>query len=74
MGLVWLYPWYNHLAPIELEELLSVASEKTRGQNNLWRIIILLVIQTINTSEIRDSAFSRYTRSTKENGTFALFD
>ena len=51
----------EHFVAVKAEKLLWFLHIKCVAQDCLWRIVILLVIESVNTPEIRDSALGRHT-------------
>ena len=59
MGGVRLSFWEEHLIPVKTEEFFRMGTVKAVAQYGLRRIVVLLMVQTIHASEVRNTAFSR---------------
>ena len=57
----------EHLVAVKTKEFSRITLIEGIAQYGLRRIVILLMIQSIHTAEIRNSAFSGYTGSAKKD-------
>ena len=61
VGGVGLCPVDNELFPVEAEKFLGVGDKKAVAEHDLRRIIEFLMIQPVNTAEIRNAALGGHT-------------
>ena len=62
----------EHFVTVKAEELACFVNKKCVAENLLRRIIVLLIVQTVNTSEVGDSAFCRNSRTAEKYYSFAF--
>ena len=64
---VWFCPRNKHFVAVKLKKFLGVSHEKVMAQNILWRVLVLLVVQSVGRTKIGNVTFGRYTRSAEKN-------
>ena len=68
------YAIKKDLFSVKTIKLFRIFHKKRVTDDFLGRIIILLIIQSVNTAEVRDTALGRHTGSTKEYYVVAAFN
>ena len=64
----------KHFVPIETIELFGVMSIEGMAEDGFRGIVIFLVVQTIHTSEVRDTAFCRYAGASEKDDIIRTID
>ena len=57
----------EHLVLIELVELLGLVKEERMAQNDLRGIVVFLIVQSVDTAEIRNAALGRNTGAAEKD-------
>jgi hypothetical protein len=67
VGFVGAYSIDHHFFPVKSEEFLGMAQEKKLAQDGFRRIIPVLVVESVGTSEVRNAAFGGYSGAAEEH-------
>ena len=63
----------NHLVAVKTVEFLGLLHEEGVAEYFLGRIVVLLVVQSVHTAEVRDSGFSADTGAAEEYDIVTFF-
>ncbi len=74
MGFVRLRALIQHFVPVKTVKFLRSSDKKTMAQDSFRRIVVFLIVKTVNTSEIRNAALRTYSRPSEKNNIFTLRD
>ena len=74
MRSVWFCVRRQHLGTVKPVKFFRILPKKGMAQNRLGRITVFLMVQTVRTAKIRDSALRGHARTAKENDVIALIN
>lgn len=74
MGIVWFRIFDDHFIAVKTVKFFGVLDEEAVAQYRFGGIVVLLVIESVHASKVRDVTFRGNTGAAEKDDVVALFD